>query len=139
MRRIRDMNWYEQTFLATAAALLGGTIVAVAISSPESSWSEPTFLMAFITFVVLGVQFIVRYVAVATLHRTEVSPSAWAVSLLILVTSLALVVSIHHPRPWFVLLGFLLLFGALKNTQTRRRIRASVESNDEKLMRSRSP
>ena len=137
MRRAKDMGWFQKTFIATGAGLAFGTIVTVGMLASKSSWSEFTFVTAYVVCVILSIQFVLRYIAIATLHQTEIPPSAWALSLVILIVSLVLVAVVHSPRWWFLALGMLLIFAALKNIQTRHEIRTKTGSNDEKLKRLR--
>ena len=98
-------------------------------------WKRVEFLFACAVCVLIFLQFLIRYLAITHVYKTENTIGAWVVSFVIFVVSSALVIASLSIPWWFLVLGILLLLASVKNLQSRSKIIASPSHNVERIMR----
>lgn len=129
------MNSRELAFIIMTVGSYVITLISIGFGSDR--WSEVEFVFVFFSCVLVFIQFLIRYLAITHIYKTENSIGAWVVSLLIFATSLIMVAASLRIPIWFLVFGLLLLLAALKNMQSRKRIMEKRKPDVERTLRLR--
>ena len=127
------MNQFERAFIFMIIALHIGMFIKVGYESQK--WMQVEFIFAYFVCILVFIQFLIRYLAITHLYKTETSISSWTVSLLIVITSLVLIQSTLNFPLWFLFYGVLLLLASLKTRQAIAQVMSASEVNTERGVR----
>lgn len=127
------MKRNERAF--TFTTISAHIVMFIRVGSEPQRWTHIEFVFAYIVCFLIFVQFLIRYLAIIHLYNTETSIASWLVSFFVLFTSLVLIESTLHFPFWFLVFGLLLLLGALKTIQSRKRVIADPDHDVERGLR----
>jgi hypothetical protein len=127
------MNQRELAFIIMVVGAYILMLIKVGFESQK--WSQIEFIFAYFGCILIFIQFLIRYLAITHIYKTEASIAGWVVSFLIFVASIVFVqASLNFPL-WFLAFGILLLLGSLKNIQSRKQIMTATKYNIERVLR----
>lgn len=128
-----NMNQHERTFVFMTVGLHIGLFIKVGYESQK--WTQIEFIFAYFVCVLLCIQFLIRYLTLTHVYKTENSIASWVVSLSIVITGLVLIQSTLYLPFWFLVYGILLLLAAWKTKQAISQVMLATEVNIERVVR----
>jgi hypothetical protein len=132
-KRASGINSLELWLLGCTVTSYIGAFMWVGFTVKD--WRRIEFIFACAVCVLIFIQFLIRYLAITHVYKTENTIGAWIVSFMIFVVSSVLVITSLSIPWWFLVFGILLLLASVKNLQSRGKIIASQEYDFERVMR----